>query len=91
VAFPGKGRVLIEFFDYRSESIFEEFCSWFADGMGVSLRPLSPGDVVVPQEFEWESQSFRLGWEDEHGCFVEGTDSQRDLIKRMANIITWGE
>jgi hypothetical protein len=88
---PGAGRVLIETFDCRSEDIFDEFCAWVGEALRVEIRPHSEDESVVPRAFEWGGEVFYLGWEDEHGCYVEGTEAQRGLIDKMQRILTWGE
>lgn len=87
ISTPDAQRVLIETFDYRSEFSCDDFCDWVSQALNVSLIQSELTDGYSPRHFEFEGQKFVIGWDDEHGCFIEGKPTQRTTLDRVQSIL----
>lgn len=98
----GDDRFLIEFFDYRSGDSLQEFADKIAESLSVTLDeipyegdeniPLNDfGDPVIARQFEWNGVLFKVTWEQDYGCHVVGTHSNRQLLEELRNIFVWGD
>ena len=102
ITIPDDGRVLIEFFDYRSGDSLEPLGEAISKSLNTKVQDIPYcraedlpknefGDPIVSKEFEWKGSTFKVTWQLEFGSHIEGAIHDRQSLEELGRIFVGAE